>query len=56
MPTLRTSLIASATALLASGATIAATQASGSAAPPAPAHMPESGIATLHQAVDLSAT
>jgi hypothetical protein len=56
MPTLRTGLIASAAALLAAAATIAATQGSGSAAP-APAPMPgpvaASGITTLHQDVNL---
>jgi hypothetical protein len=56
MPTLRTGLIASAIALLASGATIAATQASGSAAPPAPAHIPDGAIATLHSDVNLPAS
>jgi hypothetical protein len=53
MPTLRTGLIAAAVALMASAATVAATQASGHAAPPAPAHLPESGIATLHTDVNL---
>jgi len=56
MPTLRTSLIASVAALLATGATIAATQASGHAAPPMPIHLPENGIATLHTDVDLPAS
>jgi len=56
MPSLRTSLIASAAALLASAVTIAATQASGSAAAPTPAHLPDHGIATLHQDVNLPAS
>ena len=55
MPTLRTGIIAAALAIMASGATIAATQTSGHAAPPAPPFQPHNGIATLHTKVDLPA-
>jgi hypothetical protein len=55
MPTLRTGLIASAVALLAGTAAVVATQAIGNAAPPVPVQVPESGIATLHQTVNLPA-
>ena len=53
MPILRTSLIASAAALLAGVAIVAATQASGNAAPTAPVQPAYSGIATLSGFVNL---
>jgi hypothetical protein len=56
MPTLRTGLAVTAAALLASAATIAATQSSGSAATAAagqPAPIARSGIAVLNTIVDL---